>query len=221
MRLFFSRRIGLSDIGGEVPILAGTRLTGRQGAYSIGALNIQQRSTVTVPAANFTVLRVRRDLFANSDIGAVFMNKEEEGPAFNRVVGVDANFRFGPLVSLNAYGANTFSPADAVPPEGRTYTMRAGGRYDGRAWQFNGRYDAIGARFNDELGFVPRVGVDNAFLFAGRRFSRWRSHAGFVRPGRTGRSTRSCVRTAADWSRATRTSTCPLPSRTVRTWRWA
>ncbi len=33
MRLFFSRRIGLSDTG-AIPILGGTRLTGRQGAYS-------------------------------------------------------------------------------------------------------------------------------------------------------------------------------------------
>ena len=29
MRLFFSRRIGLSDDGAAIPILAGTRLTGR------------------------------------------------------------------------------------------------------------------------------------------------------------------------------------------------
>ena len=43
MRLFFSRRIGLSDSGDAIPILAGTRLTGRQGAYSMGVLNIQQR----------------------------------------------------------------------------------------------------------------------------------------------------------------------------------
>ena len=48
--------------------------------------------------------------------------------------------------------------------------MRVGGRYEGRVWQANGRFDTIGARFNDEMGFVPRLGVDNAFLFVGRRF---------------------------------------------------
>ena len=177
-RLFFSRRIGLSDSGNEIPILAGTRLTGRQGAYSIGVLNIQQRSLDTVPAANFTALRVRRDILANSDIGAVLLNKEADGPGFNRVAGVDANFRFGPYVSANAYGARTFSPDSALPAQGREYTMRVGGRYEGRVWQANGRFDTIGSRFNDEMGFVPRLGVDNAFLFLGRRFrpmaiSRW------------------------------------------------
>jgi hypothetical protein len=170
LRLFFSRRIGLSNAGAAVPILAGTRLTGRQGAYSIGVLNMQQRSLGAVPAANFTALRLRRDLLANSDIGAVLLNKEVDGPGFNRVAGLDANFRFGPSVSLNAYGAKTFSPETNVLPQGNDYTMRVAGRYDGRVWQTNGRFDTIGARFNDEMGFVPRLGVDNAFLFAGRRF---------------------------------------------------
>ena len=170
LRLFFSRRIGLSEAGASVPILAGTRLTGRQGAYSIGVLNMQQRSLGAVPAANFTALRLRRDLLANSDIGAVLLNKEVDGPGFNRVAGLDANFRFGPSVSLNAYGAKTFSSEPAVRPQGNDYTMRVAGRFDGRVWQTNGRFDTIGARFNDEMGFVPRLGVDNAFLFAGRRF---------------------------------------------------
>ena len=121
---------------------------------------------------------MRRDILANSDIGAVFLNKESDGPAFNRVAGVDANFRFGQDISFNAYGAKTLSPDAAVPAEGRDHTMRVGGRYDGRVWQVNGRFDTIGARFNDEMGFVPRLGVDNAFFFVGRRFrpvaiSRW------------------------------------------------
>ena len=60
-----------------------------------------------------------------------------------------------------------------IPPfaePGNDYTMRVAGRYDGRVWQTNGRFDTIGARFNDEMGFVPRLGVDNALLFVGRRF---------------------------------------------------
>ncbi len=43
MILFFSRQIGLSESGSAIPILGGTRLTGRAGGYSMGALNIQQR----------------------------------------------------------------------------------------------------------------------------------------------------------------------------------
>src|SRR5204863_348071 len=68
MRLFFTRRIGLSDDGQALPILGGTRLSGRQGAYSIGMLNIQEREDGGVPSTNFTALRLRRDVLANSDI---------------------------------------------------------------------------------------------------------------------------------------------------------
>ena len=53
MQLFFSRRIGLSDEGEPIPILGGTRLTGRQGAYSVGVLNIQQREQSTHPVDQF------------------------------------------------------------------------------------------------------------------------------------------------------------------------
>ena len=62
MRLFFSRTIGLSEDGTEIPILGGGRLTGRVGRYSVGALNVQQREQeipTLVPSTNFTALRAR------------------------------------------------------------------------------------------------------------------------------------------------------------------
>jgi hypothetical protein len=177
MRLFFSRQIGLSDGGAAIPILAGTRLTGRQGRYSIGLLNIQQREQGGVPSTNFSAVRLRRDILANSDVGAVFLDKEQAGAHYNRVAGIDANFRFG-FFSANGYVAQTFSPQSAVPGRGRSLATRAAAGYQDRTWTFRGRFDGIGERFNDEIGFVPRRGVDNSFAFAARAFrpqrlSRW------------------------------------------------
>jgi len=168
MRLFFSRRIGLSDEGEPVPLLAGTRLTGRQGAYSLGVINIQQRKSDTVSAANFTALRLRRDILANSDIGVVFLNKDESGAHFNRVAGTDANFRFGYL-SLNGYVAKTFSPDARIPPRGNDYATRATVDYENREWRFQAGHGSIGERFNDELGFAPRLGVHNVDAWVGYR----------------------------------------------------
>src|SRR6266850_1015901 len=159
MRLFFTRRIGLSDDGQALPILGGTRLSGRQGAYSVGALNIQQREDGGVPATNFTSLRLKRDVLANSDVGAVLLDKEVMGPAFNRVAGVDANFRFGNL-TMNGLAAKTFSPAGDVIGTGSDLTTRANAEYRNRQWRFSGRYTTIGERFHDELGFIPRTGVN-------------------------------------------------------------
>ena len=161
MRLFFSRRIGLSDDGQSLPILGGTRLSGRQGAYSIGVLNIQQREDGGVPATNFTSLRLRRDVLANSDIGAVLLDKEVGGPRFNRMAGFDANFRFGGL-TMNGFAAKTFSPAPGVldATSGNDVSTRANIEYRNRQWRLSTRYTTIGDRFNDELGFIPRVGVN-------------------------------------------------------------
>src|SRR5262245_9304576 len=142
MRLFFSRRIGLSDSGNAIPLLAGTRLTGRTGKYSLGALNIQQREQGLVPSTNFTALRMQRDVLANSDVGVVFLNKAEDGPAYNRVAGLDANFRFG-FLNLNAYGVRTFSPQSTTPGAGEDFAMRGNFNYQSRTWQFRGHYNAI------------------------------------------------------------------------------
>jgi hypothetical protein len=164
MQLFFSRRIGLSQDGEPIPILGGTRLTGRQGGYSLGVLNIQQREGEATLGANFTALRLRSDVLANSDIGAILLNKEENGPHFNRVAGLDANFRFGDL-TVNTYVARSFSPdlalQDLTSTSGNAYASRAGFNYQSRTWQFQAGHSGIGARFNDEVGFVPRRGIDN------------------------------------------------------------
>lgn len=166
MRLFFSRRIGLSDAGDALPILGGTRLTGRAGAYSIGLLNIQQRADQGVAATNYTAVRVKRDVLANSEIGAVVLNKQQVGP-YNRMAGVDANFRFG-FLQVNGFLAQTMSPDSRVGTTGNSIVGRANVNYQSRDWQLRGRFDAIGARFNDELGFVPRRGVNDGYTYLSR-----------------------------------------------------
>jgi hypothetical protein len=167
LRLFFTRRIGLSRAGEALPILAGTRLSGRVGAYSIGALNIQQREGQGVPATNFSALRLRRDVLANSDIGAVLLDKEVHGPGFNRLAGLDANFRFGD-VQVNGFAARTFSPVTASASTGSEVTSRATFDYRNRQWRTNVRFTSIGDGFNDELGFIPRVGVNERYLQVNR-----------------------------------------------------
>jgi hypothetical protein len=170
LRMFFSRRIGLSDAGEAIPIIAGTRLTGRQGAYSVGVLNVQQDAHAGEPGTNVTAIRVRRDVLANSDIGAILLAREPSGPQFNRVGGVDANFRFGSYLNVNGYAAKSFAPAPIVARAGNEYASRAGLNYAGRVWQIQASYEGVGERFENELGFVPRRGVDNYFAFAARRF---------------------------------------------------
>ena len=169
MRLFFTRRIGLSDDAQSLPILGGTRVSGREGAYSIGALNIQQREENGTPATNFSAFRLRRDVLANSDVGAILLDKEVSGPQFNRLAGADANFRFGTNVQLTAFAAKSFSPflvaspTLTAPTKGDSVTARGNFQYTSRTWRTTLRYTRIGDGFNDQLGFVPRVGVNETY----------------------------------------------------------
>jgi uncharacterized protein DUF5916/cellulose/xylan binding protein with CBM9 domain len=156
--LFFSRRIGLADSGDTIPLAAGTRLTGRTRGFNIGILNIQQRDGVSTPATNFSALRVRGSIFANSDVGVAFLNKQATGDD-NRVVGADANFRFFRYLNINSYTARTFSDAGRVPSGDNQTATRLGFNYAGPFWNVRSSYLAIGDGFNDEMGFVPRVGV--------------------------------------------------------------
>ncbi|MFQ5821937.1 MAG: DUF5916 domain-containing protein, partial [Candidatus Heimdallarchaeota archaeon] len=85
---FFSRRIGIHD-GNPVPVLFGTRLTGKLGRSNLGILNITTEKTSFLPLTNYTVLRVRQDILKNSNFGFIFTNvQSQEG--FNRCWGLDS-----------------------------------------------------------------------------------------------------------------------------------
>ena len=166
-RLFFSRRIGLSDSGNALPILGGTSLTGRTGAYTMGVLNIQQREDSGIPGTNFTALRLRRNVLQNSDVGVLFLNKAVSGGDFNRTAGIDGNFRFFRNMLVNAFVAKTFTPQGRLPGEGNDTAFNAESTYRTNFWDFSGSYLSIGERFNNELGYIPRVGMEKAEGSAG------------------------------------------------------
>jgi hypothetical protein len=165
--LFFSRQIGLSADGVELPILGGTRLTGHAGRYTIGALDIQQRADTGVPATNFAAARVSRNVQANSDVGVMVLNKTAADGTYNRVFGADANFRFSERLELNGYAAKSASPIETVGPRGSDLLLRGGGTYRGYLVEARGAYSWTGDRFNDELGYIPRVGIGRSDGFFG------------------------------------------------------
>src|SRR5437660_1363875 len=81
LKLFFSRRIGLSSKGEPVPIIAGAKVTGKIKGFTVGFINMQTRGLKFRPAAsgsqrpnepgsNFTVIRIKRDVFERSSRGA-------------------------------------------------------------------------------------------------------------------------------------------------------
>jgi hypothetical protein len=159
--LVFTRRIGLSDRGEALPILAGARLSGRQGRWSLGFMDLQTEKSGTISGENFAVGRVRRDLFKRSQIGAVFTNRQGGG-RFNRVAGVDARFATGKWFA-EGFAARVFDGSDRSKQE--SAFARAGYEADRYAALY--RYLSAGENFNPGLGFVQRPG-DAQHRFEGR-----------------------------------------------------
>ena len=158
LNLFYSRRIGLVD-GQQVPIIGGGRVTGRIGDYAIGVMNISTEeetlATRKLENANFTVVRLKRNVLRSSNIGALIVNSANGISDYNRAVGIDGGFVLGPRMTLTTVLAKTFSP-DASGKD-------AAGVID-FAWKsdkfnYGGQYLDVGERFNAEMGYIPRLDI--------------------------------------------------------------
>jgi len=164
--LFYSRRIGLNGAQ-VVPIHGGGRVTGRQGPWSIGFLDIQSKETGPARSTNFGVARVRRDILRRSSIGAMFTGRSvaQGGLGSNQMYGADGTFSFFQNVLVNGYWARTSSEGRS----GDDVSYRGQFDYSGDRYALQAEHLAIGANFNPEIGFVRRGDIRKTFAQA--RFS--------------------------------------------------
>ena len=192
--LFYSRRIGLVGTrdAREVPLRAGGRLTGRVGAFTLGALNIQSgdlpaadfRSSGLTPvsapppgarATNFTVLRARRDVLRRSSVGLMFTGRSVNlaGTGRNEAYGADGTFGFFDDLTINTHWARTHTEGvSRQRPDGtrtRTDSYRAHLDYAGDRYGVQLEHLLVGDAFNPEIGFVRRRDMRRSF--AELRFS--------------------------------------------------
>lgn len=152
--LFFSRRIGLSD-GAVVPMDVGGRVTGRAGRYTIGVLDVRtgENDEARLPATNFSVVRVKRDLFQRSYVGVIGTHRSRSvtGTGGNAALGLDTNLALSRNLNVLGYYAETRTPGRG---SGRSYR----GRVDYEADRLGVQVErlAVGALFNPEVGFLRR-----------------------------------------------------------------
>ena len=155
--LFFSRRIGLDDNGGLVPIRGGGRLSGKVGGLNVGVLNMQTGETGGGPGNNVSVLRASRELQGRSGIGAIFVNRAGTGPLaasgdWNRTWGADARLGLGEHFTTSGFAARTETPGRA----GRDYAYNVDASWDDGRHNGGFEWGTTGEDFNPEVGFVQR-----------------------------------------------------------------
>ncbi len=161
IRPFFSRRIGL-----ESPIYFGARLSGKiDENWRIGAMDIQTGSvdSVSLPAQNFGVLALQRQVFARSNISAIFINKRsinynpETDPGgyskYNRNLGLEYN-----LASADNLwnGKFMFHKSFSEGVNQDDYTGAVDLEYDAKKINVEFRQEYVGENYNAEVGYVPR-----------------------------------------------------------------
>ncbi len=158
--LFYSRRIGLEGDAERaqyvVPIHGGARMTGKAGAFDVGALSIQTEASPEAGTAstNFTVLRIRRDVLRRSSVGAIYTNRSVSlvGPGASQAYGVDGTFSLYENVDFVTYYARTRTPLGA----GRDASYQGRFDYGGDRYGLTVNHLVVEENFLPEIGFLQR-----------------------------------------------------------------
>jgi hypothetical protein len=157
LKVFHSRRIGISPGGGEVPIDWGVRLTGRVGGWNLGVLDVQTDSVVDteVPRDNWAAFRVSRNFGERSVLGMIFTQRASEGNT-NRVFGPDIDYKPTPQLGINGYVVSSNNTRIGGTSD---WSAGAGARWTGSIWNWNVGWVRVGENFDPQMGFLLRRGV--------------------------------------------------------------
>jgi len=177
VRPFFSRRIGLN-----APIQFGARLSGKINKnWRIGAMNMQTGKVKEeeLPAQNFTVLALQRQVGARSNITGMFINKqslnynpdpESDAPIysqFNRNVGLEYNLATSNnLWTGKAMVLQSFGPDNV----GNGFVHAANLKYTAGNLIWNWQHEYVSEAYTAEVGYVPRRGYFKIDPEAGYRW---------------------------------------------------
>jgi hypothetical protein len=158
---FFSRRIGLLE-GREVPILAGTKLTGKAGRFDLGALAIRTQETPFTEAKNYFVGRVKRNFFKQSYAGGIYTEGDPLNPESGRTLGADVR-----LATANFLGSKRNFAVDAYAVKttrarlmGDDTAVGVVASYPNDRWWGYVEYRHVGRAFSPALGFIQRKAID-------------------------------------------------------------
>jgi hypothetical protein len=162
-QLIYTRRI--------IAPLTAAKLSGKVGGLNIGVLSALDDDALSASGTDrpfFNVVRLRRDLGAQSNAGLVYTDRMEGGD-YNRVAGVDTRLLVGGRYIFSGQVAASFTSRAGEAAHWRPLFDVALNR-PGRDWGFNAVLAGVHPEFNAGAGFVPRTGVVRANLTPRRTF---------------------------------------------------
>ena len=176
---FNSRRIGIGPDRKEREILAGVRLTGRQGGVNYGLLNIQMKEDDELGRKNLAAGRVVLNVLEESNVGLIATAGDPTQRGTNYLVGSDFNYRSTTFNGSNileghAWVQQTWTDNDERDDSGNAYGLRLGYPNDRVDWELGAAH--IDAEYDPALGFSSRRGIREYF---GNWRYRWRPEGYF------------------------------------------
>ncbi|NNJ87970.1 MAG: carbohydrate binding family 9 domain-containing protein [Eudoraea sp.] len=154
--LFFSRRIGIGTEGNLVPIIGGTRLSGKLNRTNVGLLSMftEDVAEAGIEKNNFSVARVNHEFKGRSALGAVFINRSglESSNDFNRTAAIDGKLGLGNKARLSGFYARSYDPNDTL--NAHAFKMQADYLWNNLEMRL--AYTEVGQGFNPEVGFLLR-----------------------------------------------------------------
>ncbi len=174
---FFSRKIGLLS-GQQIPIDFASRLSGQAGRYELGFLHVQtaglespQATTGAFPSEQFSVARVKRSIFEQSSIGAVYTRRTTDldptdptglAPLDRHTAGIDLNLFTSTLFGDKNFQMEGFFVWNSNPSRtealDRSELSARGIRlnYPNDLWSGHVSYRELGDHYSPAAGFVTR-----------------------------------------------------------------
>ena len=174
---------------------AGIRLTGKDGPYSVGLLAADDRSPgLAVPdfsqfsgiRSYFTIARVSRDIFRQSNVGLIYTDWEcPTTGEFNRIGGIDTHLKFNSNWTLDGQAVDSSSNLN-LNCEANVYPFSSGNRgngnyyagpaekldlqHEGLHFAYEGTYNDVTPGFVTIPGFINRVDIRETKQQARYRF---------------------------------------------------
>jgi hypothetical protein len=161
-RPFFSRRLGISATGSEVPLEYGGKLSGRIGRFDVGALAVRQEEFGAVDATTAVVGRVAANILEESSLGMILTDGDPGSNLDNQVLGVDFRYLNSRLAGGRGLQGEVWLQQSDT--EGLTGDDGAAG-FGIRMPSNTGLRGELGftridQNFNPALGFVRRKGIE-------------------------------------------------------------
>ena len=160
-RIFYSRRIGI-DNHTEIPIIAGLRLFGKLNKTNIGLMSIQTAEKDSIATTNYSVIRIKQDIFNQSSIGIIATQKFTKDH-YNRVYGSDFTYSTSEIFGdKNLLVGGSFAVSDTktnnvsedLNKDNLTYNVFLS--YPNDVIEFDLGFTTVEKGFNPEMGFTYR-----------------------------------------------------------------